>query len=260
MPFRIASSLSKAIVFFTLALSAQTPVTGLRARATPADYAVSQSTKMATFAASLVPADQVRHLFAVDISKKYVVFEVAVYPSPIGSAAVDPGDFFVKSGSTASFVRPTDASTIAALIQDRNTPGLPSRGPQVTTAVMVEHESGPGYHGTYTAAEVGVDNNPAGFPPPLPPRPGSSPQDRATLEAQLSEKALPPGTFTAPVAGFLYFAADQAKKVKGSYDLECVNDDPARVDLLIPGKVKIEEQRISSGFPHLIHKMSYGKV
>ena len=228
-------------VIFSSFAAAQSPATGLRPRATPADYPVFRQTAHATYAATLVPADQVRHLFSIDISKKYIVFEIAVYPSQTSATAVDPGDLLIKSGS--DFVRPTDASTIAALIQDKNTPRLPNRGPQVTTAATVGYETGTdpytgrNVHGVYTAAEVGVDTTGNNYPPP-PPRPGSSPQDRAALENQLADKALPPGTFTAPVAGLVYFAADQVKKPKNVYNLQCVPDNAPKIDLEVPAKQK----------------------
>jgi len=230
--------------------SAQTPVTGVRARATPADYAVSQESNHATYAASLIPAEQVKHLFPIDISKIYLVFEVACYPSQSGPVAlnpvaVNPRDFLIKSASHSEFVHPTDALTIAAFIQDKRTPpSLPGRGPQVTTEVGVGYESGRDpytgqrVHGTYTEAGVGVTNNPGPDMYPPRPRPGSSPQDRQALENELSDKSLPQGTFTAPVAGFLYFAAEPLRKSKETYDLQHLDGSAGKVDLMVPAKQK----------------------
>lgn len=225
-------------VFLSSISSAQIPASGVRARSMPADYAVSGQTSHATYAASLIPADQVKHLFPVDISKTYLVFEVACYPSPSGPVSIGPGDFLIKSGPKSDFIHPTDATTIAAFIEDkRNPPSVPSRGPQVSTEVAVAHVSGPGYHGTYTEAGVGVSNQPDYGPPP-PPRPGSSPQDRVALENELADKSLPKGAFASPVAGYLYFPAEPLKKANGAYDLQHLGDDSGKVDLPVPSKRK----------------------
>ena len=58
------------------------------------------------------------------------------------------------------------------------------------------------------------------------------------LENQLSDKSLPQGAFAAPVAGFLYFAAEPLKKSKGDYDLQHLTDNTGKVDLLVPTKAK----------------------
>ncbi len=229
-----------AIVGSSLVLAQNPP--GLHPRSTPADYAVSQQLKTGTYAASLVPADQVKHIFAVDISKTYVVFEVACYPSQMGIANLDPDDFLIKVGATGEFVHPADSITVASVIQEKNTPKPPSRSDtNVYSQVGVGYESttdpytGRRIHGTYTEAGVGVAKG--GPPPPYDPAPGSLPQDRALLEQQLAQKALPPGNFTTPVAGFLYFPADSLKKKSnGSYELEYLSDASGKVHLVVPSK------------------------
>lgn len=245
MPYRVRASVAVFTSIVSSIAYAQTPATGVRARSTPADYAVSRQTSRATYAVSLIPPEQVKRLFPVDISKTYLIFEVACYPSQSGDVALNPGDFLVKSESRSEYIHPSDAATIASLIQDKNTPPqLPSRGPEVTTAATVGYDSGRDpytgqrVHGTYTAAEVGVNNRPDNYPPPPPPRHGSSTQDRQALENQLADKLLPQGTFHAPVAGYLYFVADALKKVNGSYDLQFLGDDSGKVDLPVPNKRK----------------------
>ena len=234
-----------AVIFAAIVISnvtAQTPYSGVRARSAPADYAVSQQTAHATYAAALVPADQVKQLFALDISKKYLVFEVAVYPVKTGAASISPGDFLAQSGSHADFVCPVNAAAIAAAMGDRNSsPHLPDRVGNVNTEVGVGYETGTDpytgrrVHGTYT--EVGVNNYP-NPQPSSPPRPGSSPQNRINLEDELSDRSLPAGTFTPPTAGYLYFAASELKKVNGAYELQFLNDDSGKVSLFTPTKKK----------------------
>lgn len=224
-------------------VSGQTPATGVRARATPSDYSVSQQTSDGTFAASLIPPDQVKHLFAVDVSKTYLVFEVAFYPSGSSSVSLNPRDFLIKSASHSEFIHPTTATSVAAYVEDKNTPRYePHRDTQVTTAASVGYESGRDpytgqrEHGTYAAAGVGVSNEPAAPPPPV--RSGPSAQDRQNLEDQLADKSLPEGAFNSPVAGYLYFAAEPLKKTKGTYDLQHLSDASGKVDLLVPTKPK----------------------
>lgn len=244
---RSSYTVLRKVIILTVLISslglAQTPATGLHARATPADYAASQQVNGTTYAASLIPADQVRHLFAVDISKNYLVFEVACYPSATGAVTTNPASFLIKPGSQGEFVHPADASTIAGFIQDKNMPRPRSRETDITTAATIGYESGTDpytgrpVHGVYTASEVGVANGRDNYPPP-PPRPGSSPQERRALEDQLADKSLAEGTFTVPVAGFVYFPLDPLKKAKGNYDLQYLTDEPGKVNLLIQTKKK----------------------
>jgi hypothetical protein len=64
--------------------------------------------------------------------------------------------------------------------------------------------------------------------------PGSTPQDRMTLESQLSDKALPQGRFSEPVAGFLYFPVKAIKKKSnGAYEMNYLGDPSGKVQLQI---------------------------
>ena len=226
-------------------LRAQTPY-GIHPRSSPADYAVSQQTPSATFAASVVPRDEVKHLFAVDISNSYVVIEVACYPASAGAVQLAADDFLVKAGANGSeFTHPADAVTVAAVMQDKNTPKPPSLNtPTVVTTASVGYESGTDpytgqrTHGVYTEAgtSVGV-GGPASAPyPPGPPPAGSTSYDRMTLQQQLQQRALPDGSISAPVAGFLYFPAKEMKKKNGAYELNYMSGGNGTVKLQIPAK------------------------
>ncbi|MBV9155182.1 MAG: hypothetical protein JO097_02910 [Acidobacteriaceae bacterium] len=216
---------------------------GMPPRNLPSDYAATFQTKNATYAASLLPADQVKHIFAVDISKTYVVFEVACYPAQNGKVGIGPDDFLVKSGGNSEFIHSADAVTVASVIQEKNTPRPPSgRDVAVVPSATVGYEtgtdpySGRRVHGVYTEAGVGVGANP-GPDPRFPPPPGSSPYDRQVLQAQLAQRALPWGQFTTPIAGYLYFPASRLKKnSNGTYELNYLADSSARVQLQIPTK------------------------
>src|ERR1700684_1861063 len=67
------------------------------ARSSPTDYTAQVSTGGVTYAAALLSADQVKHAFAFDISKSYVVFEVAVYPQASSPVEIDPDGYIARS-------------------------------------------------------------------------------------------------------------------------------------------------------------------
>jgi hypothetical protein len=214
---------------------AQGPI-GVHPRS-PADYAVSAPYNGATFAASILSSDQVKHIFAADISKSYVVIEVACFPGSNASLDVHPDDFFVKTGTKGEFVHPADGVTVASVIQAKNSPPPPSRS-------TVHTEAGVGYqtgtdaygrrvHGVYAEAGAGVgpDN------PPPDPRPSNTPQARQNLEDQLMDRGLGEGRTTAPVAGYLYFSAASLKKSPANtYQLQYFGDRGQKVDLPVPAK------------------------
>jgi hypothetical protein len=222
-------------------LHAQTPY-GVHPRASASDYAVSQQTPSGKFAASLVPKQEVKRLFSVDISNTYAVFEVACYPS--GSVQLAAGDFVVKSGGmSADYTHPADAVTVASVIQDKNTPRPPSRNTTtVVTNASIGYASetdpytGRKVHGVYTEAGAGVGTGlPDAYPPGPPPK-GSTDYDRMTLQQQLAARALPDGSFTAPVAGFLYFPAKEVKKKDGVYELDYLGVGAGTTRLFVPAK------------------------
>lgn len=204
----------------------------------PSDYAVSAQLNGATLAASILSSDQVKHIFAVDISKSYVVIEVACFPGPNTSLDVHPDDFLIKTGTKGEFVHPADGVTVASAIQGKTLPPPPSRS-TVHTEAAVGYQTGTDaygrrVHSVYTEAGAGVgpDSN-----PPPDPRPGSSPQDRQNLEDQLMDRFLGEGRTAAPVAGYLYFPTASLKKSPANtYQLQYFGDAGQKVDLSVTAK------------------------
>jgi hypothetical protein len=212
--------------------------TGVPARGTPDEYATHVSSGGRVYAATVLPPDHVKHLFAFDISKNYVVIEVACYPGgpPI---QIEPESFVAKGGKDKSVVRTADAVTVAADIQQKNTPRPPSLTSPVYSEANVGFETGTDpytgrrVHGVYGGGGVGV----GGDPGPQFPSPGGWPQDRELLERQLASKSLPAGRFDRPTAGYLYFPhALLKKKGKSVYELEYLADAAGPVQLTIPAK------------------------
>jgi Tfp pilus tip-associated adhesin PilY1 len=207
-----------------------------------------------TYAASLVHDDALKHIFAFDISKSYVVFEVAVYPNTTGSPVNLASDGFVlHTPQNGEPVRNTDSTTVASVIQQKNIPPPPSKVGPVVASTAVGYESGRDpytgqrVHGTYTSTEVGVGTGDSG-PRPMP-SPGGYPQDRELLENQLWDKSLPAGKSSEPRAGYLYFSrASLKKKANAAYELEYLGSEqepvlngsarPGKVQLSVPAKTR----------------------
>ena len=215
---------------------------GVRARSGPADYSAQVSLGKSQVAATLVPADQVKHAFAYDISKQYAVIEVAVYPNGRDSIAIHNGDFSIKLPAQLAIVRSAEPETVAADLQARKTPNRIGRSIPVYTEANVGYESGTDPdtgrrgHSVYTGVGVGV----GGPPVPSFPAPGGYPQDRALLEDQLFRKSLPEGPVTKPIAGYIYFPLADLKKVKSAYNVEFRSNDTQQpmVSLTVPIRAK----------------------
>ena len=227
---------------------------GLPARASANDYAAQLQVGDVIYGASLLSPDQVKHTFAFDISKTYLVFEVAVYPGANSTAPVplDP-EGFVIGVAGGDVVHRADAVTVASVIQQKNLPKPPSRAGTVVASTEVGYESGTDpytgrrVHGTYTDAQVGVDTGRDNGPPAYP-KPGGYPQDRQLLEDQLWDKSLPEIKILRATAGYLYFPASLLKKQpNGIYKLEYLGpqnqDDESeasaafeKVELKVPAK------------------------
>jgi hypothetical protein len=218
---------------------------GVHPRATPDDYAVKASGSTAVYAASLIPADQARQLFAFDITGKYLVFEIACFPKENQPLKVDSDDFLIKRDK-GEMAHEADPAAVAVAIQTANAPRPPSRNTEVLTEAHVAYESGRDpvtgqrVNGTYAGGGVGVEHG--GPPPPDYPRPGGMPVDRDLLEKQLEERQLPSGTFDHAVAGYLYFPRSAVKRDStGNYLLQHLGETNAAgvsetVELAVPGK------------------------
>ena len=225
---------------------------GVPVRAKPGDYPVHVQVNGVTYAAAVLSSSEVKHIFAFDITKTYVVFEIALYPDAGSHLQLDPGGFVVKIPRTGDVAHNADSVTVASVIQQENIPKPPSKVGPVVASTEVGYESGTDpysgqrVHGTYTATQVGIGagNDPG---PPRYPSPGGYPQDRALLENQLWDKSLPEGDIQHPTAGYLYFPASLLKKKSdnvyqlqylGPQDQPQLANAPAQVQLSVPAKTR----------------------
>jgi hypothetical protein len=225
---------------------------GVPARSKPDQYTAHLSVAGVSYAASLVPAAEVKRLFAFDISKNYAVFEVALYPQTDVPMKLDPEGFVVRISQNTEPVRRADSVTVASVIQQKNLPPPPykSSGPvAVSAATEVGYESGRDpytgqkTHGTYTASQVGVATGGGENAPRPSPNPGGYPRDRELLENQLWDKSLPEGQIRQPTAGYLYFPAALLKKKTGAaYELEYLGAEHEPQLTGVPSNGKIQLQ------------------
>ena len=93
---------------------------GIHPRSKPEDYAAHIQSNRLTIAASVLSPSEVKHLFAFDISKNYVVFEVACYPEANGRVQLQADDFLIKVNDKGELTHRADPQTVAAVIQQKN--------------------------------------------------------------------------------------------------------------------------------------------
>lgn len=192
---------------------------GVPVRPSATDYAAKARWQSATFAASLIPAKQVEHLFAFDISKMYVVFEIACYCDSAAGLNLTRQSFVVKVNASGDAVHNAEPDTVASAIQRQNLPPMPSRGGgnvDTRTTVGYEHGTDPytgrKVSGVYAEQSVGVGRDGRdSMPAPQNPKPGGTSEDRRMLEAQLRARSLPEGPANHPVAGYIFFRKSDLK-------------------------------------------------
>lgn len=211
---------------------------GIRPRESTADYTARQKVSGVTVAAALIPPGQVKKLFATDLNAGgYLVIEIAIYPEAANEIDVASGDFLLRVGSNSDIVRNASARVIAAALQPKSKPPEIRRKSDISvySTATVGYESGTDpsgrrRSGVYTAAgtTVGVGDDPSASAPP---RPASA--NRATIEQELADKALPEGKTTRTVAGYLYFPKPTARQKNAAYEITWYGNDK-QVHLTIP--------------------------
>ena len=232
------------LLFFacTLPLAAASP--GIRPRADAASYPSSRSEADFSIGAWLIPPQQAKKMFKLDLNHAgYVVVEVGVFPAPGKDIDLYPTDFTLYTGEERAALRPVSADTVAEILGGRPKPSLPNSPSGVNTSVGAsvgrasypDPVTGRRTSGTITDTEVGVG---IGGPAPQPCRgydcdqsaPPSisqpSPTQNANIVSQdLWEKSLPDGKTAHAVAGYLYFPKPSRKAKKAAWELRYENAD-----------------------------------
>lgn len=197
--------------------------TGIRPRASAADYSAHETAGGITVAASVVPRNQVHKLFTADLNAgRYLVVEAAIYPEAGHEADIHAADFLLRVGANSETVRAvTPRAIVSSLVRKYEPPTPPNQGGvSVYTSSTVGYESGVDpatgqrTRGVYTGTGVAVTNAPAASPDP----PATYP-DPYAMEQELADKALPEGKTGTPVAGYLYFPKPSGKGKSTSAEL-----------------------------------------
>ncbi len=209
------------LLFCSLAI----PADGTIPRPKAANYPSHVEIGSVEVGALLLKEPDVKQRFAAKISDAYLVVEVAVYPQQGERIEVLPDNFVLRLTSTEIALRPESPMVVAGATQKT---GSPNRDIRVIPRAEVGIQTGtrypdprydpnyPGYDptydprydpryprrgGVYTTTGVGVILGGSD------PRAPSSKGDNAATE--LSEKSLPSGPTSKPVAGHLYFRVDK---------------------------------------------------
>ena len=186
-----------------------------------------------TIGATLLNATQVRKAFVSNVNRCCLVVEVAFYPQKNKPLKVSVDDFILQASDSNDLVRPYSARSAAAMLEQKA-----DSGRQVTTTESV----GVGYEsGTYIDPVTGAPTKVHGVTTevgasvaigPSDPSATSPRNDRDAVEIELAEKALPEGSASAPVSGFVYFPSSIKKKKKTTLQLQySLNDQTVVLSL-----------------------------
>jgi hypothetical protein len=192
-------------------------------RSAAAQYSAHATGERVSIGAVKLNQQQVRKTFTSGLNRCCVVLEVGIFPEKDHPVNISLGDFSLRVVNAKDAFRPSSAKLVASSLQqkagsDRDVTVSPTVGVGYETGTYADPSTGTRQHssGIYTSTGVGVGIGGSGN------QPGSTEADRKTMELELSEKGLPEGTASAPVAGHLYFSI--AKKKNALYQLEYTVD------------------------------------
>lgn len=148
--------------------------------------------------AALISPEEARKVFGFDVDRSCLIVEVALYPPNDKERNVSPGEFSLRVTGANAAVKPSAATAVAANWQQ-----LFRVQRDTYDATSAEVAIGPHYG--HIEVQVGVETD---YGPPQ----SASEKDRATVEAELTDKGLPEGKASSPVAGYLYFPMLSRKK------------------------------------------------
>ena len=190
---------------------------GTAPRSNASRYPAHVQVEGKSLGARLLTPEQARKTFVSDVNRCCVVVEVAVYPSKDKAPDISLNDFVLHVKNAEATSKPSSAKVVAASLQkkaqdQRDVTVSPTVGVGYGSGTTYDPVYGPRSGGVYTSAGVGIGIGSRGD------QPGSSDKDRAAMETELSEKGLPEGSLSAPVAGYLYFPLRRDKKAV--YQLE----------------------------------------
>lgn len=169
---------------------------------------------------------QMKQRFVTNFDQDYMVVEVALYPKAGSELTVQPEQFFLNIAGEKRTLRSENPKVIASTQQKGSES---KRDITVVPHVGVGYESGTRTYdpttggtrrtsGVYTSTGVSVMVGGS--------TPNANPKNEEVMAIELSEKGLPGGAFTKPVAGHLYFriGKETAKNLNAGFELACEID------------------------------------
>jgi hypothetical protein len=214
---RILACFMSGVLLFTL----NTPAAkgqGIKPGRSASEYPGHNEREDVAVGAVPLTAEQVHSTFVSDLNRGYLVVELSIYPKAGQHLDVSRRDFVLRGADNGIVARPGDPKAIASTLHRANGS---DREVALYPSVGIGYESGPRTYdpatgeqrggGLRTAAGVGVGVGGS--------QAGSTEQDRKTMELELTEKGLPEGETSKPVAGYLYFPL-KARKKAGALRLE----------------------------------------
>jgi hypothetical protein len=180
-------------------------------RSAAAGYSAHTERDGVGIGATLLTADEARRTFVSDVNRCCLLVEIAFYPPKDKALQLSLNDFVLRVKGTDIASKPSSAGVIASTLQKK---AGSDRDVTVSPTFGVGYESG-GYDpitgtrrssGVYKQAGVGVGIGGPG------PNAASTDKDRHAMEMELSEKGLPEGAASVPVAGYLYFPLSSKMK------------------------------------------------
>lgn len=189
---------------------------GISARHKASSYAAHGRLNGVAVGAHLLTVKQARARFVTNVSRCCLVVEVGLFPSSGKTVKITPNDFTLSGANGHPSFTPESSEVVAYAVSKAE---ASQTKVSVYPSVGVGYGTGggpwgypgypgyPGPGGVYTQVGVGVGIGSAGEP---------SSADRATMRTEFTDKSLPSGSFTKPVAGFLYF---RVPFEKGPYEL-----------------------------------------
>jgi hypothetical protein len=205
------------LVFACTTLLAAPGPKGTVPKASSTNYARHVEYDGVSVGATLLTPEQARKTFVSDVNRCCAIVELAFYPPKGKAFDLSLNDFVLRVIGTDTAAKPSSAKVVAASLQKK---AAKDRDIAVSPTVGVGYGNN-GYDpvtgrnggGVYQQMGVNVGVGNGG------PNPPSTDKDRSAMEAELSEKGVPEGTTSAPVAGYLYFPVASRKKGT-AYQLE----------------------------------------
>ena len=192
-----------AIIFGSVTLLVADGPKGTEPRNAATAYAAHSEIDGIAVGAALLTSDQARREFVSDVNRCCLVVEVAVYPTKDKPLNVSLNDFALHVKDTDLAKKPSSAKVVAASLQKK---AKSERDVTVSPGYSVTYQSAHGYDpatGTTGGGTTQTSGVIVGIGQSHPP--ASTDKDRSAMETELSEKGLPEGAASSPVAGYIYF-------------------------------------------------------